>query len=87
MPCEINGRHVERVALLAEGVDRNDVVPYEVDLREVALLAEGVDRNRCSGWTAHRTGVALLAEGVDRNVTQTNAKGAGWRRPPRGGRG
>ena len=35
-----------RVALLAEGVDRNYAAyPKKVD-RAVALLAEGVDRNR-----------------------------------------
>ena len=35
-----------RVALLAEGVDRNtDVDAIEELVKEVALLAEGVDRN------------------------------------------
>ena len=33
------------VALLAEGVDRNDVVGCVVRSFDVALLAEGVDRN------------------------------------------
>ena len=37
---------VRRVALLAEGVDRNHPWPAETELqRHVALLAEGVDRN------------------------------------------
>ena len=36
----------EVVALLAEGVDRNDVFALFVrEVRKVALLAEGVDRN------------------------------------------
>ena len=34
------------VALLAEGVDRNDVIQLERFGCLVALLAEGVDRNR-----------------------------------------
>ena len=38
-----------RVALLAEGVDRNPFVESDVSAYRVALLAEGVDRNalRC----------------------------------------
>ena len=34
------------VALLAEGVDRNQVTGSIPDDAKVALLAEGVDRNR-----------------------------------------
>ena len=34
-----------RVALLAEGVDRNFLVCHRVKAALVALLAEGVDRN------------------------------------------
>ena len=34
-----------RVALLAEGVDRNNKAVLEKRLYDVALLAEGVDRN------------------------------------------
>ena len=43
----IDGGIVEahRVALLAEGVDRNYAQPTEQDDAYVALLAEGVDRN------------------------------------------
>ena len=33
------------VALLAEGVDRNIIVPFSGYAGSVALLAEGVDRN------------------------------------------
>ena len=42
-----------RVALLAEGVDRNDDVNTQVgNIAQVALLAEGVDRNSpsTSAW-------------------------------------
>ena len=39
-----------RVALLAEGVDRNNEKNGEfTEAKEVALLAEGVDRNRRDG--------------------------------------
>ena len=34
-----------KVALLAEGVDRNWMLEHRIQKREVALLAEGVDRN------------------------------------------
>ena len=37
------------VALLAEGVDRNNLLPYRCHAYRVALLAEGVDRNRDAG--------------------------------------
>ena len=55
------------VALLAEGVDRNDVAPNRLTLPVVALLAEGVDRNAYQYYHKPRQLVALLAEGVDRN--------------------
>ena len=42
---ELGGARVNEVALLAEGVDRNDKAALESVLLEVALLAEGVDRN------------------------------------------
>ena len=57
-----------RVALLAEGVDRNAIADDDGEWEKVALLAEGVDRNhqKIQGQDTVRT-VALLAEGVDRN--------------------
>ena len=57
------------VALLAEGVDRNDPDADVQAEGRVALLAEGVDRNLVivSTYVPNST-VALLAEGVDRNV-------------------
>ena len=36
----------QKVALLAEGVDRNQLVSRHKRQWEVALLAEGVDRNK-----------------------------------------
>ena len=61
--------HLCRVALLAEGVDRNSLTRRAARrLRLVALLAEGVDRNNYAYDDKHAYGfVALLAEGVDRN--------------------
>ena len=58
-----------KVALLAEGVDRNVAEAIGNLLRQVvALLAEGVDRNAlCYVVAPPEIGVALLAEGVDRN--------------------
>ena len=59
-----------RVALLTEGVDRNDGLTEEqAKDAMVALLAEGVDRNiNAFQPITYRRPVALLAEGVDRNV-------------------
>ncbi len=57
-----------RVALLAEGVDRNSITSgLSVTSRVVALLAEGVDRNWLGAACGGGSCVALLAEGVDRN--------------------
>ena len=58
----------KRVALLAEGVDRNIVPLEQVIYCRVALLAEGVDRNILSLIRFYLSFVALLAEGVDRNL-------------------
>ena len=59
----------DRVALLAEGVDRNDAYfSKKVDAYNVALLAEGVDRNTLEPNPPQAAIVALLAEGVDRNT-------------------
>ena len=55
------------VALLAEGVDRNQLGFGHSLLLVVALLAEGVDRNSLWIWVLISSMVALLAEGVDRN--------------------
>ena len=77
-----------RVALLAEGVDRNLAsVAVTVRAWSVALLAEGVDRNTQEVYEACRARVALLAEGVDRNIVLKLTGVISWSRPPRGGRG
>ena len=58
------------VALLAEGVDRNNMLDESIRGAIVALLAEGVDRNLVgTNLLKKRHLVALLAEGVDRNCT------------------
>ena len=57
------------VALLAEGVDRNNNKAIPDLMKMVALLAEGVDRNNnIRKILAMLDKVALLAEGVDRNL-------------------
>ena len=76
------------VALLAEGVDRNNSTNVALmQGQNVALLAEGVDRNLQGCHILLPPCVALLAEGVDRNHTQGNYHTAVSGRPPRGGRG
>ena len=77
-----------RVALLAEGVDRNkpDLVAGLAQT-QVALLAEGVDRNCTVVVVRGKVCVALLAEGVDRNAVPVLWGGYCACRPPRGGRG
>ena len=46
-----------RVALLAEGVDRNLDAFIDAAIKEVALLAEGVDRNpSMQWWTVYSSG-------------------------------
>ena len=53
IPHRSQVRRPRRVALLAEGVDRNDMTPRRVQqLTKVALLAEGVDRNAFALSTA-----------------------------------
>ena len=77
-----------RVALLAEGVDRNENAMPTFNRSKVALLAEGVDRNwiLCSSIQKQKP-VALLAEGVDRNSLAAVMRSLPVRRPPRRGRG
>ena len=61
-----------RVALLAEGVDRNCLMIASTRRSTVvALLAEGVDRNPPQLRSAAQPLVALLAEGVDRNSSSS----------------
>ena len=66
-----------RVALLAEGVDRNIGLAETIRVVDVALLAEGVDRNtRIHGMYYSDFIVALLAEGVDRNPSMSRMTSA-----------
>ena len=75
------------VALLAEGVDRNNLLPYRCHAYRVALLAEGVDRNSGAGSTT----VGVLGRpprgGRDRNLLARLNAQRHPSRPPRGGRG
>ena len=66
----------QKVALLAEGVDRN-LFPFRLFAvtAKVALLAEGVDRNLIRHMGLMSVLVALLAEGVDRNFCAKAARG------------
>ena len=66
----VEGVDLGRVALLAEGVDRNIIEKLtSADRWNVALLAEGVDRNIVTSKISLYLYVALLAEGVDRNTS------------------
>ena len=77
------------VALLAEGVDRND--PTNL----AAFADREMSPSSRRAWIEmYDTGnvdlvciVALLAEGVDRNVLLLEKAAEGLGRPPRGGRG
>ena len=56
------------VALLAEGVDRNNFFRGNFAADEVALLAEGVDRNiELPFLLCFEKSIALLTEGAGRN--------------------
>ena len=76
-----------RVALLAEGVDRNLLEQGLRHKARVALREEGVDRNPYHCETLLGEKVALLAEGVDRNHEGGVCVLVEDGRPPRGGRG
>mgnify|MGYP004465684879 CR=1 FL=1 len=79
---------VAGVALLAEGVDRNnrmEVGLHDANMSPSSRRAWIEIRNPCS-LTSRRT-VALLAEGVDRNYYKVVPLETEIGRPPRGGRG
>ena len=79
---------ISRVALLAEGVDRNTQEVYEACRARVSPSSR-------RAWIEIQVGkselelniVALLAEGVDRNSFVMSTVAFGLSRPPRGGRG
>ena len=76
------------VALLAEGVDRNSLLPRSQE-------EYGWSPSSRRAWIEIRRSVlpaiplpvALLAEGVDRNCFSNSGRPARDGRPPRGGRG
>ena len=79
---------LQQVALLTEGVDRNEsMLDAAIAAQEVALLTEGVDRNNLAAYKANNPDVALLTEGVDRNTPSRWRRTAADGRPPHGGRG
>ena len=79
---------VPRVALLAEGVDRNIYTPGE----KTGMVLSPSSRRAWIEIPRRRPKessqpVALLAEGVDRNTHSEPRKDEVIGRPPRGGRG
>ena len=76
------------VALLAEGVDRNNSFCLRSNSTCVALLAEGVDRNlqRKNRFAAGPLSPSSRRAWIEIAVG-TRRRLAAWRRPPRGGRG
>ena len=76
------------VALLAEGVDRNNLLPYRCHAYRVALLAEGVDRNRDAGDAGPFSGQSPSSRRAWIEIPMaTPCDQALQSRPPRGGRG
>ena len=77
-----------RVALLAEGVDRNDeyIYAYRFAVASPSLRRAWIEIRLllplCGGAF-----VALLTEGVDRNYQQDTSRSLAGSRPPHGGRG
>ena len=76
------------VALLAEGVGRNHIMPRRKpgSSGSPSSRRAWVEMTPCQKMTGSCR-VALLAEGVGRNQPGTAARYAQIRRPPRGGRG
>ena len=77
------------VALLAEGVDRNDyVICWKTDRIAVALLAEGVDRNLSAKEALdHGNPSPSSRRAWIEIVIGVMVQPSDHRRPPRGGRG
>ena len=77
-----------RVALLAEGVDRNlnSCYPYDTIYTSPSPRRAWIEIG-CDLSAATRGQVALLAESVDRNYQSIGIEEVGRCRPPRGGRG
>ena len=66
----------ERVALLAEGVDRNvlRVVLLAADPLSPSSRRAWIEIVPLLAWCPHFLAVALLAEGVDRNLADADAE-------------
>ena len=79
---------VGSVALLAEGVDRNDSQALGVELLDWSPSSRRawIEISLCL-LIVESVPVALLAEGVDRNWILCSSIQKQKRRPPRGGRG
>ena len=77
-----------RVALLAEGVDRNpmEIKSFTKSPRSPSSRRAWIEMSQASN-KSHHPKVALLAEGVDRNKTFQFSGVKDVSRPPRGGRG
>ena len=85
VPADVVGR---LVALLAEGVDRNDVVHVPVLCSDVALLAEGVDRNvPCDKIGRVKEGSPSSRRAWIEIIDLVHDLQKKFCRPPRGGRG
>ena len=77
-----------QVALLAEGVDRNDkAIPIKIDDSGSPSSRRAWIEIGLRARSLAARDVALLAEGVDRNLTSPLLLGLTGSRPPRGGRG
>ena len=77
-----------RVALLAEGVDRNVCFVGEIATRNLSPSSQRAWIEIELTPMAHKTSaVALLAEGVDRNPSEDFYLNVVCCRPPRRGRG
>ena len=77
-----------QVALLAEGVDRNPVLPLSESAPETSPSSRRAwIEIVCENFISLLDVVALLAEGVDRNILCMGLLATEPRRPPRGGRG
>ena len=78
----------EDVALLAEGVDRNDLSFLPLPSRQVALLAEGVDRNKVGEkWDIDELGSPSSRRAWIEILIRERTADISQGRPPRGGRG
>ena len=76
------------VALLAEGVDRNNLMQGLMDGLPTSPSSRRAWIEIYPRWLVGRGDrVALLAEGVDRNAEFERLPDGALRRPPRGGRG